>query len=71
MVVDETSTSLFQRAARFITDLTWAEDKATQGCDPSAEPAAGMAGRRQPPQREQPFWRKSGKSQGFGDSVPN
>jgi hypothetical protein len=33
------------------TDLTWAEDRATQGCDPSADPAAGMAGRRQPPQK--------------------
>src|SRR5580658_1417202 len=32
------------------TDLTWAEDTATQGCDRSADPAAGMAGRRQPPQ---------------------
>jgi hypothetical protein len=32
------------------TDFTWAEDRATQGCDPSADPAAGMAGRRQPPQ---------------------
>jgi hypothetical protein len=25
------------------TDLTWAEDMATQGCDQSADPAAGMA----------------------------
>jgi hypothetical protein len=33
------------------TDLIWAEDRATQGCDPSADPAAGMAGRRQPPQK--------------------
>ena len=31
------------------TDLTWAEDRAPQGCAPSADPAAGMAGRRQPP----------------------
>jgi hypothetical protein len=31
------------------TDLTWEEDTATQGCDWSADPAAGMAGRRQPP----------------------
>ena len=37
----------------------------------SADPAAGMAGRRQPPQTNEPFWRESGKSQGFGDSVPN
>ncbi len=25
---------------------TWAEDRAPQGCDPSADPEAGMAGRR-------------------------
>jgi hypothetical protein len=25
------------------TDLAWAEDMATQGCDQSADPAAGMA----------------------------
>jgi len=31
------------------TDLTWAEGTATQGCDRSADSAAGMAGRRQPP----------------------
>ena len=28
---------------------TWAEDKATQGCDPSADSAAGMAGGEKPP----------------------
>jgi len=53
------------------TGFTWAEDRATQGCDPSADPAAGMAGRRQSPQRKQPFWRERAKSQGFGDRVPN
>src|SRR5579862_4557327 len=31
------------------TDLTWAEGMATQGCDRSADPAAGMAGRRKSP----------------------
>ncbi len=30
---------------------TRAEDRATQGCDPSAESRAGMAGRLRPPQR--------------------
>jgi hypothetical protein len=34
--------SSFFRAARFILGFTWAEDRATQGCDPSADPAAGM-----------------------------
>src|ERR1039457_6798464 len=29
--------------------FTWAEDRATQGCDPSADPAAGMAGGAAPP----------------------
>ena len=52
------------------TDLTWAEGTATQGCDRSTDPAAGMAGRRQPPQKNEPFWRESGKSQGHGDRVP-
>jgi hypothetical protein len=28
------------------------------------------AGRRKPPTKRQPFWRISGKSQGFGDGVP-
>ena len=32
------------RALRSYTDFTWAEDTATQGCDQSADPAAGMAG---------------------------
>jgi hypothetical protein len=31
------------------TDLTWAEDMATQGCDQSADSAAGMEGGVQPP----------------------
>src|ERR1700683_914378 len=34
------------------TDITWAEDRATQGCDPSADPAAGMAGGGQAAPRE-------------------
>ena len=33
-------------ASAVYTDFTWAEDMATQGCDQSADPAAGMAGRR-------------------------
>ena len=53
------------------SDSTWAEDMAPQGCDQSADPEAGMAGRCEPPQRIEPFWRQSGKSQGFGDRVPN
>src|SRR5712691_7163278 len=35
---------------RVYTSDTWAEDTATQGCDQSADPGAGMAGRRRPPQ---------------------
>jgi len=61
---------VFLGAVPFYTDLTWAEDMATQGCDQSADPAAGMAGRRKPPQRKWLFWRQSGKSQGFGDGAP-
>jgi hypothetical protein len=52
------------------TDFTWAEDMATQGCDQSADPAAGMAwgGASRPP--EQPFWRESDKSQGVWGQSP-
>jgi len=32
-----------ESAQRIYTDLTWAEDMATQGCDQSADSAAGMA----------------------------
>ena len=49
---------------------TWAEDTATQGCDRSADPAAGRRGGGSRPLND-PFWRESGKSQGFGDRVPN
>jgi hypothetical protein len=31
------------------TDFTWAEGRATQGCDRSAEPGAGMGGSKLPP----------------------
>jgi len=34
-----------------ILDSTWAEDMAPQECDQSADPAAGMRGRRMPPSR--------------------
>jgi hypothetical protein len=37
------------RPRRDYTDLIWAEGTATQGCDRSADSAAGMAGRRKPP----------------------
>src|SRR3954447_15847125 len=42
------------------SDNTWAEDMAPQGCDQSADPAAGNAWRRKPPPRH--FWRESVKS---------
>jgi hypothetical protein len=41
--------NLLAMGSSVYTDLTWEEDTATQGCDRSADPAAGMAGRRQPP----------------------
>jgi hypothetical protein len=63
--------NIFSRigTARVYTDFTWVEDMATQGCDQSADSAAGMKGAAQaaPPVT---FWRESGKSQGFGDRVP-
>src|SRR5579872_2791919 len=38
--------NIFSRidTARVYTDFTWAEDMATQGCDQSADSAAGMKG---------------------------
>ena len=42
------------------SDSTWAEDMAPQGCDQSADPEAGMRGRRQAASAA--FWRESGKS---------
>src|SRR5579863_9214346 len=41
-----------QRSRAVYTNKTWAEGTATQGCDRSADPAAGMAGRRKPPLHE-------------------
>jgi len=41
--------SLLVTGSSVYTDLTWAEGTAPQGCDRSADPAAGMAGRREPP----------------------
>jgi len=44
---------------------------ATQGCDQSADSAAGMArGGVAAPQAGLLFWRESDKSQGHGDGVP-
>jgi hypothetical protein len=54
------------------TDLTWAEDMATQGCDQSADSAAGMArGGTSRPASPDAILARSDKSQGFGDSLPN
>ena len=61
--------SLLVTGSAVYIDVTGAEGTATQGCDRSADPAAGMAGRRQPPLKRA-FWRESDKSQGFGDGVP-
>ena len=41
--------NLLATCSAVYTDLTWAEGTAPQGCDRSADPAAGMTGRRQPP----------------------
>ena len=51
--------------AAFYTDFTWAEDMATQGCDRSADPAAGRQGGGKPPWLREllnPFWRERDKS---------
>jgi len=53
------------------TDFTWAEGTATQGCDRSADQRPEWRGGISRPKREETFWRQSGKSQGFGDRVPN
>ena len=54
------------------TDFTWAEDTATQGCDRSADSAAGMArGGVATALRAGAILARSDKSQGFGDRVPN
>src|SRR5712691_139694 len=53
------------------TDLTWAADRATQGCDPSADPAAGMAGRRQPPQGKSDSGGKAVNPRGLGTASPS
>jgi len=47
--------TFLKRSRWAYTNLTWAEDTATQGCDRSADSAAGMMGRCKPP-----FWQHSG-----------
>jgi hypothetical protein len=64
------NTFLEKRSWRLYTDLTWAEDTATQGCDRSADSAAGMAWGGASRPTPATFWRESDKSQGFGDRVP-
>jgi hypothetical protein len=60
-----------KRSWRAYTGLTWAEGTAPQGCDRSADPAAGMArGGVSRSGSQAPFWQQSDKSQGFGDRVP-
>lgn len=49
-----------------------AEDRATQGCDPSADLGAGMEGASEPRSRcSPPSWQESDKSWGFGGEAPN
>jgi len=43
------NTFLEKRSLQAYTGLTWAEDTAPQGCDRSADSAAGMAGRLRTP----------------------
>jgi hypothetical protein len=58
------------------TDFTWAEDTATQGCDRSADPAAGMrlrtqawrGGASRPKQTRYSGW-KAVNPRGLGTSV--
>jgi hypothetical protein len=53
------------------TDFTWAEDTATQGCDRSADSAAGMARSGASRSASQAaILARSDKSQGYGDGVP-
>ena len=60
-----------QESRKVYTDLTWAEGTATQGCDRSADSAAGMArGGVSRPASLAAILARSVKSQGFGDSVP-
>ena len=49
-----------------------AEDRATQGCDPSADLGAGMEGASAPRSRcSPPSWQESDKSWGSGGKAPS
>jgi hypothetical protein len=48
----------------------WAEDKATQGCDLSAEPSADRLGAILTVAPSWPCWPQSDKSRGFGGRAP-
>src|SRR5439155_26617704 len=48
----------------------WAEDRATQGCDLSADPSADRSGAVLTVAPGWPCWPESDKSQGFGGRAP-
>src|SRR6266480_687690 len=50
--------------------IAWAEDRATQGCDLSADPSADRLGAVLTVAPGRPCWPKSDKSRGFGGRAP-
>src|SRR5947209_14526449 len=51
-------------------EIAWAEDRATQGCDLSADPSADRSGAVLTVAPGWPCWPESDKSQGFGGRAP-
>src|SRR5260370_39331408 len=51
-------------------EIAWAEDRATQGCDLSADPSADRSGEVLTVATGWPCWPESDKSQGFGGRAP-
>src|SRR6266566_4289177 len=51
-------------------EIAWAEDRATQGCDLSADPSADRSGAVLTVAPGWRCWPESDKSQGFGGSAP-
>ena len=51
-------------------ETAWAEDRATQGCDLSADPSADRLGAVLTVAPGRPCWPKSDKSRGYGGRAP-
>src|SRR5947208_10913364 len=51
-------------------EIAWAEDRATQGCDLSADPSADRSGAVLTVAPDWPCWPKSDKSRGLGGRAP-